>query len=138
MASVLAFPEDDFDQPDEAWFIEPKDDDPRDEFKRQSAFVNIMRRDHPGVIVYAIPNGAKMTDWQKIRRQKEGAVAGAPDLIIMWPRGEMLAEFKDGKGRPSPEQRRELNRLTRLGRRCGVYRTAALLLTHLRAAGCPV
>ena len=37
------FPLDDMDRPDEPWFIQPKDNDGRDEFKRQTAFVNFMR-----------------------------------------------------------------------------------------------
>lgn len=137
MATAFDLPADDFDAPDENWFIEPKDKDPRDEFARQSAFVNFMRK-HSSAIVYAVPNGARLSTWQKLRRWREGAVAGALDLEIKWAPGRcFVAEFKDGRGMPDRDQRDMLNRLYRAGVPCGVYRTAEVLVEHLRALGCP-
>jgi hypothetical protein len=135
------FPADDFDRPDEPWFIEAKDSDPRDEFARQSAFVNHMRK-HSPAIVYAVPNGGRLSPWQKIRRWREGAVDGALDLEIKWlptkgERGLFVAEFKDGRKVPDKAQRVMLNGLFRAGVPCGVYRNAETLVAHLRAAGCP-
>lgn len=138
MASAFDLPEDDFDRPDEPWFMQGYDDEPASEFERQRAFVNRMRRDAPGVIVFAVPNGGRQSDWQKVRRFNEGAIAGALDLVIVWNRGVFFAEFKDGRGKPSKAQIVMLNELYRQGHRCGVYRTAAKLIEHLREAGCPV
>lgn len=137
MATAFDFPADDFDAPDEPWFIEPKDKDPRDEFARQSAFVNYMRK-HSSAIVYAVPNGGKLSEWQRLRRYKEGAVAGVSDLEIKWSPGRcFIAEFKDGQKMPDRDQRAHLNRLYRAKFACGVFRKASTLIAHLRAQGCP-
>lgn len=141
-AAFADFPEDDFDRPDEPWFKEAPDKDPRDEFARQSAFVNALRKQAPAVIIYAVPNGGRLSDWQKIRRWREGAVDGALDLEIKWKptggeRGLFVAEFKDGRKGPDKAQRDMLNRLYRAGVPCGVYRQPETLLEHLRAAGAP-
>ena len=136
-------PDDNLDAPDLPWFIEARDKDPRDEFARQSAFVNFMRK-HSAAIVYAVPNGGRLSEWQRIRRWREGVVAGALDLIVMWrpekpgDRGLFVAEFKDGREMPTREQRRMLNALARYGVPCGVYRNALILVRHVRAAGCRV
>ena len=74
-------PDDNLDAPDLPWFIEARDKDPRDEFARQSAFVNFMRK-HSAAIVYAVPNGGRLSEWQRIRRWREGVVAGA--LWLAW------------------------------------------------------
>jgi hypothetical protein len=143
-ALAIDFPADDFDAPDEPWFCEPKDKDPAPEFNRQSAFVAQVRKLAPAVIVYACPNGGKLSDWQKIRRWREGAVDGALDLELKWKptrpddRGLFVAEFKDGRKMPDRAQRDMLNRLYRAGVPCGVYRRSATLIEHLRAAGAPV
>lgn len=138
MASAFDLPADDFDLPDEPWFCEAKDKDPRDEFARQSAFVNFMKKNAPSAIVYACPNGGRLSDWQKVRRWREGATDGALDLEIKWKPGQcFVAEFKDGRKMPDKAQREMLNRLYRAEVRCGVYRTPETLVAHLRDAGCP-
>jgi hypothetical protein len=125
------------------WFIEPKDKDPTPEFNRQVRFLGMLKNLAPAVSATAIPNAAKISDWQRIRRWREGAVAGALDLDLTWKptrpgdRGVFFAEFKDKDGMPTVEQRRRLNALYRQGHGCGVYRRAETLLEHLRAAGAP-
>jgi hypothetical protein len=145
MTDALAadFPADDFDQPDEKWFIEDKDRDPTPEFNRQVRFLGMLHNLAPEITATAIPNAAKISDWQRIRRWREGAVAGALDLDLTWrptrpgDRGCFFAEFKDGQRMPDVDQRRRLNTLTRQGHGCGVYRNAETLIRHLRAAGAP-
>ncbi len=148
MSNALAmpgdnFPADNFDAPDEPWFIQAKDRDLADEFARQSAFVNFMRK-HSGANVYAVGNGGRFTEWQKVRRWREGVVTGALDLEIKWlpiragDRGLFVAEFKDGQKMPFRAQRDMLNTHFRMRVPCGVYRTAAVLVEHLRALGCPI
>lgn len=139
-----SFPADDFAQKDEPWFMEAKDNAPDSEYKRQRAFVTWMEKHAKAVDVVAIPNAGRGTDWERIRRWNEGAKRGALDLKITWcptkagDRGVFFAEFKDGKGAPSKDQRVRLNRYYRMGHKCGVYRTREKLLEHLRAAGAPV
>lgn len=143
MATAFDFPADDFDQPDEPWFMEAKDNDPASEFQRQRAFVTWMEKHAKGVDVIAVPNAGRGTDWERRRRWNEGARAGALDLVVAWrptragDRGVFFPEFKDGKGGPSKDQRDRLNLYSRMGHGCGVYRTAAVLIEHLRRAGAP-
>lgn len=134
---------DDLESPREPWYIEPKDKLPASELQRQQAFVNFMAVNAPAVDVTAIPNAGKSTDWQRIQRWKEGARAGALDLIITWrptrpgDRGIFFAEFKNGKTMPTPSQAERLDRYFRMGHGCGVYRSGAKLVEHLRAQGAP-
>lgn len=132
--NALDFPEE---LSDVAWFIEPKDRDPASEFTRQTRFLAMLARQAPAVKARAFANGGKRTEWEKVRKWREGMVAGSLDLVIRWNHGTFWAEFKDGKGMPSAAQIDELNSLTRDGFRCGVYRTPETLLAHLRDAGAP-
>lgn len=138
MASLPDFPADDFEAPDEPWFSEPRDKLPESEFKRQRAVVSHIRKHAPGCFVVAVPNGSKDSDWTALRKHGEGVVAGMTDLIILWNHGALFAEMKGGQTPVDKRQRAVLNRLHRLGFRCGVYRTKETLLAHLREAGAPV
>jgi hypothetical protein len=119
------------------WFIEPKDKDPASEFQRQSTFLATLHRLAPSVDALAIPNAGKSTDWERLRRYREGARRGALDLIITWNRGVMFAEFKDGQKMPTKDQRERLNRYHRMGHHCGVFRKPETLIEHLRQLGAP-
>lgn len=144
MATAFDFPADDFDEPDEPWFVEPKDKDARGEFARQQAFVSWIAKNAPAVDVVAIPNAGRASDWERVRRWQEGARGGALDLVVVWAptragdRGIFFPEFKDGQKGPTRQQRDRLNRYFRMGHGCGVFRTAEVLVDHLRAAGCPL
>lgn len=122
---------------DEPWFIEPKDRDPASELDRQGLFLSRLKLWAPSVRAFAVPNAGKRSDWERLRRFREGAVAGALDLVIFWNRGVFFAEFKNGKEMPDRNQRDMLNNLYRAGHHCGVYRNADTLLEHLRLAGAP-
>lgn len=128
---------------DEPWFIEAKDSNPASELQRQMTFLALLAQLGPQCDVLAIPNAGKATDWERIQRWKEGARAGALDLLITWPvslpgNGLFLAELKNGKSMPTPAQRDRLNIYHRQGHGCGVYRKPETLITHLRAAGAPI
>jgi hypothetical protein len=125
------------DAADEPWFIEPKDKDPASEIKRQLLFLSRLKILAPAVDALAIPNAGKSTDWQRIQRWREGARRGALDLVITWKTDVFFAEFKDGDGMPSKDQRERLNRYYRMGHKCGVYRNPDTLLEHLRGLGAP-
>lgn len=72
-------------------------------------------------IVMAIPNGANLT---RAARGKlfgpMGAIAGAPDLLIMWPGGYGFLEVKAPKSYPRPEQKAFFERLTDIDAPCAV------------------
>jgi hypothetical protein len=125
------------------WFIEAKDQDPASEQERQGLVLSGLTNQAPAVDVVAIPNAGKRSDWERLQRWREGARAGALDLVFSWQptrendRGVFFAEMKDGQKMPTKAQRERLNIYTRQGHACGVYRTAATLLDHLRQAGAP-
>lgn len=128
---------------DEPWFIEAKDSNPASELQRQMTFLSMMAQLGPACDVLAIPNAGKASDWERIQRWKEGARAGALDLLITWHvnlpgHGVFLAEMKNGKSMPTPAQRDRLNRYYRQGHGCGVYRKPETLIAHLRDAGAPI
>lgn len=125
-------------EPDEPWFIEPRDRSPASEIQRQGTVITGVHRLAPTVTVWAVPNAARRTRWEAMRAKKEGMLAGALDLTLVWPRSVFFAEMKDGREMPTPEQRAMLNYLYRAGHHCGVFRTAACLLDKLREAGAPV
>lgn len=127
---------------DEPWFLEAKDKDPRPEISRQALFLSRLAIFAPAVDAVAIPNSGKLTNWERLQRHREGARAGALDLLITWEptgneRGVFFAEFKSGTGMPDRNQRERLNRYHRQGHGCGVYRNPDTLLAHLREAGAP-
>lgn len=138
MASAFAYlPGDELDRPDEPWFIEAKDKDPRDEHKRQVAVVSFLRKQ--GLIVYAVDNGGRQSSALKVWKWRQGVTAGALDLEVKWSPGHCaVIEMKDGRGMPTREQRGMLNALYRAGVPCGVCRTPAGVAAFLRGAGCPI
>jgi hypothetical protein len=133
-AHLLDFPAED---QDAEWFLEPRDKDPASEAIRQRSFLAALKKQAPAITAFHVPNGGKQSDWARVNGWRLGTTAGALDLVIFWNRGVMFAEFKDGAGMPSVQQREMLNRLTRAGLRCGVYRSAGCLLGHLREMGAP-
>jgi hypothetical protein len=79
------------------------------EHQEQAAFVRWFRLAHPGVLIFAIPNGAFLAGTvgkraaQMARLKAEGLVEGIPDLFI--PEWCVWIEMKRAKGgRVSPEQ----------------------------------
>lgn len=75
------------------------------EHDEQVKFVNWFRSKYPGVLVYAVPNGATLangpTQWNYLK--SEGAVPGIPDLHI--PAWKVVIEMKRKTGGVvSPEQ----------------------------------
>lgn len=119
------------------WFIEPKDKDPTSELKRQQSFIALMARIAPNVDIVAIPNAGKATDWERVQRWKEGARAGALDLVITWEGGVAFAEFKNGTSMPTPQQRARLNLYFAMRHHTGVFRTGDCLVEFLRDRGAP-
>ncbi len=68
--------------------------------------------------VWATPNGGHRLPAVAGKLKAEGVRRGVPDITCMVPRGEfhaMVIELKNETGRPTPEQRRRLERLSRRG-----------------------
>ena len=117
--------------------IDPRDDDPRPEEKRQLAFLRDMKALCPAVIVFAVPNGGKRTQWAAMKAKREGMRAGVVDLICVWNRGVAFIEMKDGRSMPTPAQREFLNSLWRAGHHVGVFRQERSALDWLLGLGVP-
>lgn len=92
------------------------------ESQEQAAFVGWFRLAFPGVLIFAVPNGAHLAGSkaqkarQMARLKAEGLVEGIPDLCI--PAWDLFVEFKraDG-GRVSPAQKEIHRHLTAIGQR---------------------
>ena len=87
------------------------------EHSEQTGFVNWFRYKYPNIIIFAIPNGG----FRSIRTAKllkeEGVVPGIPDLFI--PSLKIFVEMKRVKGGVvSPEQKKMMEYLTRVGYTC--------------------
>jgi hypothetical protein len=115
----------------------PKDRDPRPEEKRQLALLRDLKTLCPAVIVFAVPNGGKRTQWAAMKAKREGMRAGVCDLVCVWNRGVAFVEMKDGTSQPSPAQREFLNSLYRAGHHVGVFRQEKAALEWLLGLGVP-
>lgn len=73
------------------------------EHEEQVGFINWFRREFPGVLVFAIPNGGKRSVVTARKLKMEGVIAGIPDMFI--PAWDLWVEMKRVRGgRVSPEQ----------------------------------
>lgn len=119
-------------------WVEPKDDCPDKEDKRQIAFTNAVKRDAPHMFVHANRNGGKQTEWEKVQGERMGVFRGYPDQSVDWDGGSAEIEWKDGKGRPDKDQIACLNRLHRMGKKVAICRTKAGAWRWLMSIGAPV
>lgn len=123
---------------DLGWWIDPKDADPRSEEKRQTAFLRLAKALCPAVDIFAVPNGAKRSQWEAAKAKREGVKAGALDLVCTWANGGVaFIEMKSGTRMPDANQRERLNRLTRQSHLCGVFRQEKSAIDFLRCNGAP-
>lgn len=137
MIELLTISEDLGGRQEPLFFVEPTDRGPATELQRQQALVNFLRR-HSRCGVFAVPNGGKLSDWDRLRATREGMVSGAPDLVIWWTSGVAFIEMKSGTGRLSKEQVAFGNALIRGEHHYGCFRTADRALGWLRGVGAPV
>ena len=122
---------------DEPWHFDLIDRDPRDEQARVTAFLGALRKQAPAIAAFAVPNAGRASDWERLKRYREGARAGVPDLVVAWPGGVAFMEWKDGKKPATDQQRDWLNRLHRMGHHCGLFRRPESAIAFLRRAGAP-
>lgn len=66
------------------------------EHEEQREFVSWFRRNHPGVRIFAIPNGGKRGMAEAARLKVEGVSSGVPDLYV--PAWHLWVEMKRTKG----------------------------------------
>ena len=118
-------------------YIDPRDKDPRNEEKRQLAFLRMVKMLCPAVTVFAVPNGAKRSQWEANKARREGVKSGAPDLVCCWNRGVAFVEMKAGTTMPSPTQVAFLNTLYRQGQWVGVFRQEQSAIDWLTSIGAP-
>lgn len=85
----------------------------------QREFVRWFRREFPGVLIFAIPNGGHRAPAVAAKMKAEGALAGVPDLFV--PEWRLLIEMKRRNGGSvSKDQRLIMAELERVGYRCVV------------------
>lgn len=70
-------------------------DTPSEHFE-QREFVSWFRKNHPGVRIFAIPNGGQRSMAAAARLKVEGVSSGVPDLFI--PAWKLWVEMKRIKG----------------------------------------
>lgn len=94
------------------------------EHAEQVTLIDWMEVHHPGVRIFAIPNGGKRGKLEALKLQLEGVRPGVPDLMLPTPRGPyhgLFVEMKRQKGGSvSAEQKDWLEYLTAQGYRAVV------------------
>jgi len=66
------------------------------EHDEQKAFIEWFRLAHPGVVIFAIPNGGSRHPAEAARLKQSGVLSGVPDLFI--PAWKMWIEMKRKRG----------------------------------------
>lgn len=118
--------------------VEPRDKLPATEAQRQRTLLALLGRFAPGVIAFSVPNEGKRSDWEKVNLARNGARAGAPDLLFFWNHGCAAIEMKGGQTPLKQAQIDMLNRLHRAGHRVAVFRRPEAAFHWLRECGAPV
>jgi len=90
----------------------------RSEHVEQREFVSWVRKNHPKIKIFAIPNGGLRGIASAAKLKAEGVSAGVPDLFI--PRLKMFIEMKSTGGKVSDLQAGWLDYLCSEGYVCCV------------------
>ncbi len=83
----------------------------------QQACVKWFRLEFPQYIILSIPNGGSRNAIEAANLKKEGALAGASDLMIIAERRVLFVEMKRPKGRQQQSQKDFQRRVEMLGHR---------------------
>jgi hypothetical protein len=87
------------------------------EHSEQVGFVRWVREKFPGLLIFAIPNGSFRDINTGKKLKDEGVTKGIPDMMI--PAKKIFIEMKRVKGGVvSPEQKKMMEYLTRVGYTC--------------------
>lgn len=102
------------------------------EHAEQVTFVQWFRRQHPGVRIFAIPNGGARSDVVGGKLKAEGVSKGVPDLYV--PEWGLWIEMKRTKGGAlSPEQKDWIAYLKGIGHTVIVGRGAEDAIANVKA-----
>jgi len=104
----------------------------------QCRVVSWFRRTHPGVRIFAIPNGGWRNKTVAAKLKAEGVSAGVPDLFV--PEWLTWVEMKTETGKLSPAQRDWIVYLDSIGHRvlvCRGYDDAVSKLSDLSESFVP-
>lgn len=115
----------------------PKAADSGTEIQIQTRFRSRMKMLAPEVLLVAIPNGGKRTEWEKLQAAREGMRVGFPDIMAMWRGGTAYLEFKQRSGSPTDAQLANLNWLHDHGFPCGIFRSVDSAVQFIRDQGAP-
>jgi hypothetical protein len=91
----------------------PSDGKVPSEHEEQVGFVFWFRQRYPDVLIFSIPNGARVGMGQAKKLVAEGLTAGVPDLFI--PEWALFVEMKKRKGTLSQDQKALIPRLEKIG-----------------------
>lgn len=105
------------------------------EIEIQTGFRNQMRILAPHVMLVAIPNAGKRTQWAARQVKREGMVTGFPDMMALHDGRAAFLEFKARTGTVSDAQIECLNRLAARDFAVGVFRSADTAISWLRGNG---
>lgn len=86
---------------------------PTSEHVHQRRYVEWVRLTHPGIRIFAVPNGGKRGRLEAMRLVAEGVSAGVPDLCV--PAWRLWVEMKTETGRLSPVQKDWIEYLRSIG-----------------------
>lgn len=81
----------------------------------QQSCVAWFREAYPNYIILSIPNGGSRNALEAANLKREGALAGASDLIIIAEGAVLFIEMKSAKGKQSPYQIAFQKAVERLG-----------------------
>jgi len=93
------------------------------EHDHQKIVISTIRRDFPGVLIFAIPNAGTASPQRGARLKEEGLLAGIPDLMIARAAQGfhgLFVEMKTLAGSASKEQKAVIAKLQAEGYRCEV------------------
>ncbi|MDR1039448.1 MAG: VRR-NUC domain-containing protein [Deltaproteobacteria bacterium] len=106
------------------------------EHREQTAVIQWIRRNHPEVFFFAIPNGGRRGLGEALRLKAEGVVPGVPDICVAAARGGFHGLYLEMKrpcgGTVSPAQKDALSRLDAAGYRTEVCRGAEAAIGVLK------
>jgi len=105
------------------------------EHDHQRIVISIIRRDFPGLLIFAIPNAGTASPQRGARLKEEGLLAGVPDLMVARAAQGfygLFVEMKTLTGSASKEQKSVIAKLQAEGYRCEVCKGYAAALEAIR------
>lgn len=81
----------------------------------QQSCVAWFRAKFPLYVIFSVPNGGSRNSLEAANLKKEGALAGASDLVIVAERAILFVEMKSSKGRQQESQKDFQEKVERLG-----------------------